>query len=193
MANTTKRKTTKANAEKVVEEVVINEVPVEEPPVKKKSTPPKQAKKFSPTDLIECRSVTAGELIMVGKKSQLQYTWADYGDTAWVEYQDLQAAQSMRSGFLVKPRFIIMDEDLIELWGNMLKPIYDRIDEESIEGLFDLVGIEFERKLEKLPKGVVDSVKTKASAMIQSGELYDIRKIKSLDKVLGTEFMLMIG
>ena len=54
----------------------------------KVSAAKKKVKKYAPEDFIECRSVTGGELILVGAKSKLQYTWADYGDTAYVEYQD---------------------------------------------------------------------------------------------------------
>ena len=76
----------------------------------------KTPKKYAPGDAIECRSVTGGKLILIGSKSQLQYTWEDYGDTAWVEYQDLQALYSRKSNFLIKPRFIIEDTELVEQW-----------------------------------------------------------------------------
>ena len=93
-------------------DVAIEEEVVEKP---KKAAPVKKTpKKYAPGDRIECRSVTGGELFLVGPKSQLLYTWEDYNDTTFVEYQDLQALQSRKSGFLVKPRFIIEDEELVE-------------------------------------------------------------------------------
>ena len=95
----------------------------------------KKAKKYAPNDLIECRSVTGGELILVGDKTKLHYTWSDYGDTSFVEYQDLQALQSRKSGFLTKPRFVIEDESLVEQWSAMLKPIYDKINNKNIAPL----------------------------------------------------------
>ena len=151
----------------------------------------KKPKKFAPTDTIECRSVTGGELILVGDKTKFHYNWADYGDTAYVEYQDLQALQSRKSGFLTKPRFIIEDEALVEQWGSMLKPIYDKINMQNIEDLFALPVDRFEAQLSVLPVGLKEAVKTKAVQMIKSEELYDIRKVRAIDSAWGTDFVNM--
>ena len=151
----------------------------------------KAPKKYAPTDAIECRSVTGGELILIGDKTKLHYNWADFGDTAYVEYQDLQALQSRRSGFLTQPRFIIEDEDLVEQWSSMLKPIYDKINTKNIEDLFDLPAAQFEAQLNVIPDGLKDAVKTRAVQMIQSDELYDIRKVRAIDTAWGTDFVAM--
>ena len=155
---------------------------------KKVASAKKSIKKYAPDAAIECRSVTGGELILIGTKTKFQYTWADYGDTAYVEYQDLQALQSRKSGFLTKPRFIIEDEELVEQWGAMLKPIYSKIDDKSIESMFSLAPDKFRAKLSKIPNGIKDSVKTKAAQMIAAEELNDIRIMRIIDEVLGTEF-----
>ena len=155
---------------------------------KKATSAKKTTKKFSPSEPIECTSVTSGELILIGAKTKLQYTWADYGDTAYVEYQDLQALQSRKSGFLIKPRFIIEDEELVEQWGAMLKPIYSKIKERNIEAMFKLSPARFKAAISDIPVGMKDSVKTKAAQMIAAEELNDIRIIKIVDEVLGTEF-----
>ena len=192
MANRTIKNTeSEINEEPIVdtEEAIAEESKVKEP--KKVQVTPKTNKKYSPNDLVECRSVTGGELILIGDKSKLQYTWADYGDTAWVEYQDLQALQSRRSGFLTKPRFIIEDEILVEQWGSMLKPIYDKINTQSIEDFFALPLNKFKAQLKVMPEGLKDAVKTRAVQMIQSEELYDIRKVREIDEVLGTDFVEM--
>ena len=155
-------------------------------------TPSKKAvKKYAPTDTVECRSVTGGELIMVGDKTKLHYTWADYGDTAYVEYQDLHALQSRKSGFLIKPRFIIEDEELVEQWGSTLKPIYNKINTKDIEEFFKLPINKFEAQLKTMPIGLKEAVKTKAVQMIKSDELYDIRKVRAIDAAWGTDFVAM--
>lgn len=169
------------------ETVTVNEEPKKT--VSKKAAPvKKESKKYAPGDRIECRSVTGGGLILIGIKSQLQYEWEDYGDTAYVEFQDLQALQSRKSGFLTKPRFIIEDEELVEQWGSMLKPIYNKINNQDIEALFACEPEKFKKTLSKMPEGIKESVKTKAAQKIASGELYDIRLVKIIDEVLGTEF-----
>ena len=176
------------NTIELEEVVTVNEEPKKTAP-KKAPSVKKEPKKYAPTDRIECRSVTGGGLILVGTKSQLQYEWEDYGDTAHVEFQDLHALQSRKSGFLTKPRFIIEDEELIEQWGSMLKPIYNKINNQDIEEFFGLDDPEkFKKILSKMPDGLKDSVKTKAAQKIASGELYDIRLVKIIDELLGTEF-----
>lgn len=169
------------------EDVIVNEESKKVTP-KKATTVKKEPKKYAPNDRIECRSVTGGGLILIGTKSQLQYEWEDYGDTTEVEFQDLQALQSRKSGFLVKPRFIIEDKELVEQWGSMLKPIYNKINNQDIEALFELEPDKFRNTLSKMPDGIKDSVKTKSAQKIASGELYDIRLVKIIDELLGTEF-----
>ena len=151
----------------------------------------KKPKKYAPTDVIECRSVTGGALILIGPKTHLQYTWEDYGDTAWVEYQDLQALQSRKSNFLTKPRFIIEDDELIEQWASMLKPIYNKVTDQTVEDFFDLPLAKFKAQLNIMPDGIKDAIKTKAVQMIESEELYDIRKVREIDASWGTDFVAM--
>ena len=76
-----------------------------------KKAPAKVARKYEPDEMITCRSLTYGELLLTGKKSKLLYSWANYGDTTEVEYQDLQALKSTKSSYLYKPRFVIEDEE----------------------------------------------------------------------------------
>ena len=76
---------TKTTKNTELDETIVDTEDVVETP--KKSAPAKKTpKKYALDERIECRSVTGGELILIGPKTGLQYTWADYGDTAWVEY-----------------------------------------------------------------------------------------------------------
>ena len=192
------KNTTKKTKSEIIEESIVTTddmVAVEDVNKKtpKKATAPiqKTAKKYAPGDLIECRSVTGGELILIGPKSQLQYTWADYNDTTWVEYQDLQALQSRKSNFLIKPRFVIEDAELVEQWSSMLKPIYDKVISQNIEDFFALPLNKFKAQLYVMPAGLKDAIKTKAVQMIQNDELYDVRKVREIDAAWGTDFVAM--
>jgi hypothetical protein len=192
------KNTTKKTKSDVIEEPAImteDEVVVEDTNKKdsKKTTTPTQktVKKYAPTDTIECRSVVGGKLILIGSKSHLKYTWEDYGDTAWVEYQDLQALQSRKSIFLTKPRFIIKDDDLVDQWGAMLKPVYDKMTDKTIEEFFEMPLNKFKAQLRIVPDGLKSAIKTKAVQMIKSEELYDIRKVREIDEAWGTDFVAM--
>ena len=151
------------------------------------------SKKFAPDDVIECRSVTYGELVLLGFKSKLLYTWANAGDVAYVEYQDLQALQSRKSKFLTEPLFIIEDEDLVKQWGNILQPVYDKIVEADLEAILQLPVTKLKSRLKSSPEGIKRSIKSLAAAQIISGELDSLNKIKAIDEVLGTDLKSTIS
>ena len=158
----------------------------------KKRVPTKKApRKYAPSDLIECRSVTGGQLILIGPKTKFQYQWEDYNDITEVEYQDLLALQSRKSGFLVKPRFIIEDEELVEQWSSMLKPIYDKVITQNIEDFFNLPLNKFKAQIKNMPEGLQDAIKTKVVQMIKNDEIHDIRKVREIDAAWGTDFVAM--
>lgn len=159
--------------------------------VEKTSKKP-SVKQFGPSDTIPCRSTCFGELILEGYKTKLLYTWANAGDVAYVEYQDLQALQSRKSRFLTDPLFIIEDEDLVSQWSVMLKPVYDKIDEDNLEEIMNLPLSKFKAKIKSSPDGVKNSIKRMAASKIHSGELDSIQKIKAIDELLGTELITLI-
>ena len=152
---------------------------------------PKKTRKFEMDDLISCRSVTYGELLLPGKKSQLLYSWANYGDITEVEYQDLQALRSTKSAYLNTPMFVIEDDELLEQWPEF-KTIYDKVISVDIDKLFDLPINQFKAKLQNFPNTYRDNLKNIASEMILSGELDSIAKIKAIDEILGTDLKFYI-
>lgn len=176
MANT---RTKKVEAEAPTEEIIK-----EEP---KKKAP----RKFVQDDVILCKSVTFGELLLPGKKSQLLYTWADYGDATEVEFQDLQALRSTRSAYLNAPYFVIEDEELLEQWPE-LKTLYAKVAALDVDNLFNLPINQFKKRLREIPVGFKDSIKNIAGDKIRNGSLDSIAKINALDEILGTELKLMI-
>lgn len=175
------KKTTNVDNIESVDKEIINEP---KQPVKKTA-----AKKFDPSETIPCRSVTYGELVMLGYKSKLLYTWANAGDVSYVEYQDLQALQSRKSRFLTEPLFVIEDEELVAQWGSMLKPIYSKIEDEDLEDMLKLPVTKLKSRLKNAPDGVQKSIKSMVAAKIALGEFDSIAKIKAIDEVLGTELL----
>lgn len=169
---------------KVAEEVEI---------VETAKTPAKKSiRKFGPEDMITCRSITYGELLLTGKKSQLLYSWANYGDTTEVYFQDLQALKSTKSSYLFKPRFIIEDEELVEQWGKDFGDMYKNIEDVDAEDLLKLPANQLRSKLKKAPKGVQQAVKNIAGEKIMNGSLDSLAKIKAIDEILGTSLLLYV-
>ena len=152
----------------------------------------KAPRKYAPDDMITCRSVTFGELLMTGKKSGLLYSWANHDDTTEVEYQDLQALKSTRSSYLFRPRFIVEDEELVEQWGKEFEKLYENIVSVDVESLFKLPVNHLKSKLKSAPKGVQQAVKNIAGEKILNGSLDSLAKIKAIDEVLGTDLKIYI-
>ena len=174
-------------------EIVSEEVnAIEETKSEPKKTTVKSARKFAPDDMITCRSITYGELLLTGTKSKLLYSWANYGDTTEVEFQDLQAMKSTRSSYLFKPRFIIEDEELVEQWGKDFGDMYKCVEDVDAEDMLKLPANQLRSKLKKAPKGVQQAVKNIAGEKILNGSLDSLAKIKAIDEILGTDLKLYI-
>lgn len=176
--------------ETVSEDIEIIEA--EEVKQEPKRASAKTPRKYAPDELITCRSLTYGELLLTGTKSKLLYSWANYGDTTEVEYQDLQALKSTRSSYLFKPRFVIEDEELAEQWSKDLGDMYKTIVEIDVEDLFKLPLNQFKSKLKKAPSGVQQAVKNLAGEKILNGSLDSLAKIRVIDEILGTDLKLYI-
>ena len=169
-------------------EVIAETETVKEP----KKTVAKAPRKYAPGDMIPCRSITYGELLLTGTKSRLLYSWSIYGDITEVEFQDLQALKSTRSTYLFKPRFVIEDEELAEQWKKDIGDMYKNIVDVDVNDLFKLPVNQFKSKLKKAPKGVQQAVKNIAGEKILNGSLDSLAKIKAIDEILGTDLTLYI-
>ena len=170
-------------------EVLENTVVAKQEP---KKSPAKVTRKYEPDELITCRSLTYGELLLTGKKSKLLYSWANYGDTTEVEYQDLQALKSTKSSYLYRPRIVIEDEELVQQWGKDFVDMYKNVVDVDVEDLFKLPVGQFKAKLKNAPRGVKQAVKNIAGEKIMNGTLDSLKKIAAIDEILGTDLKLYI-
>lgn len=185
MANTKK----KTVLEDVVEKDEIIEETVEEVVAKPKKV---NKPKHDPAEQVSCRSVRFGELRLIGPKTHVVYSWANEGDYRDVEYQDLLSWKALGSRYLFDPMIIIEDEDIVEEWKADLGEIYENLNSVNLKEMFKLPHRQFVAQLKKLPDGMKSTVQNMAYTMIQDGTLYDLRTIKAIDEILGTELKMMI-
>ena len=181
MANTKKTSTT----EEIMETEALEEVA--KPAPKKVNKP-----KHDPSELILCRSVRFGELILIGPKTKMRYSWSNEGDLREVEYQDLVSWRALHSRYLFDPMIIIEDEEICEEWKADLGALYNKVQEIDLKEMFKLPYRQFMSQLKKLPESMKSSVQNMAYAMVQDGTLYDLRIINGIDEALGTELVMMI-
>lgn len=171
------------------EEIIETEEVVEAKPAQKKAN----KVKHDPNEYIPCRSVRFGELILIGPKTHAPYRWANEGDIAEVEYQDLMSWKALRHKYLFEPMIIIEDDDIVEEWSADLGKLYAEIQDIDVKALFKLPHRQFVAQLKKLPAGMKSTIQNMAYSMIQDRTLYDLRIIDSIDEILGTELKLMIN
>ena len=181
MATTKKTSTTEENVNMEISEDVVK-------PAKKKANKPTH----DPSELILCRSVRFGELILIGPKTKMRYSWSNEGDIREVEYQDLVSWRALHSRYLFDPMIIIEDEDVCEEWKSDLGKLYEKVQEIDLKEMFKLPHRQFMAQLKKLPESMKSSVQNMAYAMVQDGTLYDLRIIKGIDETLDTELVMMI-
>jgi hypothetical protein len=185
MANTKK---TTAQVDEIVEEKVEEQVAEPVAPQPKKVNKPQH----DPSELILCRSVRFGELRLIGPKTHMPYSWANEGDVREVEYQDLVSWRALHSRYLFDPMIIIEDEDIREEWKADLGALYEGLNDINLKDMFKLPQRQFIAQLKRLPESMKSTVQNMAYAMIQDGTLYDLRIIKAIDEILGTELIMMI-
>ena len=146
---------------------------------------------YEATDPIKCVSITSGELGMIGIKSGINYRWACRGDVTEVEYQDLVAAIRSGKKHITAPFFIIDDKDFLKKWPQVEKNYASMYSIKDLTDVLKLDAASMKKTILNLPTGARESIKNIASTMITKGQLDSVQKIKVLDEIYDTKFMLM--
>lgn len=150
---------------------------------KPKRTPVQTKKKFRPSDLIMCHSVSDGGVFMTGKVSKNPYKWFAYGEECPVEYRDLTVEVRSHSKFIYEPWLMVDDEDFIEEFPE-LKRFYDeRYTPEDLREILTLPIRDMKREIRDLPDKAKSQLKDIATSQISSGEVDSLKKIRELSKI----------
>lgn len=147
---------------------------------------------FADDELIMCKSLVSGLLFVEGERSKITYTWADYGDEIGVEYRDLIYLIRQNNVAIYEPRIIIEDEDVYA--GN--KKIEDLYSSLYSVGDFQTIiaasPANMKSMIESLPRGAKEAFKSYVAAAIDSRALDSVSKIKAIDEVFGTDYLLTL-
>lgn len=175
----------------------VTEIKTEESTVKAKTVSKDskaESREYNAEDLIPCRSLTQGELILPGKRSGITYRWFAIGEVVEVEYQDLLALNSRRSSYLYGPHFIIEDEELLAQprWKG-LSPIYQKLcNEQDMDEILDLAPAQLKQSLLKFPDTYKKALAIEVATRIENGTYDSINRIKVFDEVLGTDLLCLV-
>ena len=148
-----------------------------------------EPRKFQADDAIQCRSITAGELLLTGK-SGTRYSWMDAGHTIDVRYDDIVSLKFARSAMLYHPRFIIEDEELLnDVKFADIKTLYDKIYSADIEELLQLPNDQFIHVLTKAPNGLKNALKVTVATRFEEGTFDSLQKIQAIEQICGAEIL----
>lgn len=148
-----------------------------------------EARRFQADDAIPCRSVTAGELIMIGK-SGTYYSWANAGHVIDVRYDDIVQLKFARSSQLYFPRFVIEDEDLLaDVRFADIKALYDKMYSADIEEIISLPNDKFIEVLSKAPNGLKNALKVTVATRFEEGTFDSLQKIQAVEQICGAEIL----
>lgn len=152
-----------------------------------------KARKYEKDDVIPCKSLTDGKLLVTGEKTGILYRWADYGDVEEIEYQDLVYMIRSHKSCITRPRFIIQDAEFVEQYPE-LKELYESL--YSTKDLTDILSLpitQMRAAIAELPDGVFETLKGLAASMIMSGTYDSVKKIKVLDGIFDTNLLLTLA
>ena len=176
MANT-KQTTSKAKSTTDVTDTV------EEPVVKTK-------REFKDSDYILCRSVWTGGL-NITCKSGGTYEFANYGAECDIEYRDLVYLIRKNSDHIFNPRFVILDEDFLELFPQVKRVYSNMYSPTELHTILELPISQMKAEVEKLPDATRQTLLSLAATEIAKGRLDSIKKVKALSEIFDSDFNLL--
>ena len=141
--------------------------------------------------MVLVRSVTKGGLTYISPKTGFEVLWHDLGAEQYMEFGELLTMKASKPRFLNEPFVVVDDEDVAEKLG-LLSVYKDMIDVEDLEDFFTMSPSKMEAKLEKAPKGTKKLVADKSRELVQNGQLFDIRKIKIIEKNLMIDLQMLM-
>lgn len=153
-----------------------------------------QPKTYAPTDGITCESVTFGKLGLIGAKTGLNYEWLNEGDTIEVEYQDLIAELNRGSSYVLKPYFVVLDDDIIDKYPKV-KSLYASMYslDEMRDALHNASLAQLKQIAKNLPGGAKKILADLAKNEVAEGQFDSLSKMKALDEIQGTNQVQLVG
>lgn len=158
--------------------------------VAKSSTSKKVKKTFTDSDYVLCRSVCFGGL-NVTCKSGNSYEFIDYGADCEINYRDLVALIRKGSDHIFLPRFIILDDDLLEDFPSV-KRVYETM--YTTADLLNILSLPKHRmitEINKLPNATKNVLCKMVATEIASGHLDSISKVRALSELFDSDFNLI--
>lgn len=182
------KKETATTTKKIATKTETTEKVVEEKPIKKEIV--KEKKVFTDSDYILCRSVCYGGLNVTSQSGNL-YEFKDYGYDCEINYRDLVSLIRKGSDHVFLPRFVILDEDLLEDFPTV-KRVYEKM--YTRNDLLDILRMpvhQMEMEIRELPDTTRSVLEQMVATEIANGNLDSISKVRKLSEIFDSDFNLL--
>lgn len=171
-------RTKKATTPKV-QEVVETEV------VEKVKAPEKRI--IDRDEWVTIMNYTTGRTRYTSKKTGTEVTFSEFGQTDEIQVGELITMKNAHPRYLREPWLVILDEDVVEFLG--LQEVYKNlVITDNLEEIFKMSGEQFKEMLIKAPKGMAQTIVSKATELIENKRLDSMSIIRTIQEVCGIEF-----
>jgi hypothetical protein len=150
----------------------------------------KEKKVYTDSDYILCRSVWAGGLNITCRSGNT-YEFKDYGAECEINYRDLISLIRKGSDHVFLPRFIILDDDLLEDFPAVQRTYETMYTREDLVSILALPISQMKAAIAELPKATQDALCKMISTEIASGRLDSISKVRALSEIFDSDFNLL--
>ncbi|MDH6674428.1 hypothetical protein M2277_005120 [Paenibacillus sp. LBL] len=130
---------------------------------------------------------TTGRTRYTSRKTGTEVTFSEFGQTDEIQVGELITMKNAHPRYLREPWLVILDEEVVEFLG--LQEVYENlIITDNLEEIFKMSGDQFKEVLMKAPKGMAQTIVSKATELIENKRLDSISIIRTIQEVCGIEF-----
>ncbi len=182
----TKKETTASSTRKTstTKTTAVNESTVEEKEIVR------EKKVFTDSDYILCRSVCYGGLNISGQSGNM-YEFKDYGSECEINYRDLIFLIRKGSDHVFLPRFVILDEDLLEDFPTVKNTYENMYTRNDLLEILDLPISHMKAAIKELPEASRNVLEKMVATEIANGHLDSISKVRTLSEIFDSDFNLL--
>ena len=155
-----------------------------------KMEPVKEKKVFTDSDYVLCRSITYGGLYIGGQSGNM-YEFRDYGSECEINYRDLVSLIRKGSDHIFLPRFIILDEDLLDDFPTIKRAYEVAYTRKDLLEILALPTSQMKAAISELPEATQNVLEKMIGEEIANGSLDSISKVRTLSNLFNSDFNLL--
>ena len=150
----------------------------------------KEKRVFTDSDYVLCRSITYGGLYIGGQSGNM-YEFRDYCSECEINYRDLVSLIRKGSDHIFLPRFIILDEDLLDDFPTVKRAYEVAYTRKDLLEILALPTSQMKAAISELPEATQNVLEKMIGEEIANGSLDSISKVRTLSNLFNSDFNLL--